>query len=208
MHQPHPPTAVGLVQVGRGDEDRHLFLQQLVEYPPELASRDRIDTVCRLVEEQHFWRVDQRTDQPQFLLHSAREIAGQPPPKGCRVVEGQQPVDFLASAASRLVVDVGVEIDVFDHRQIGVQPEPLAHVADAFFYSLRFADYVVAGDPGVAFAGREDRAEQPHGGRFARPVGADQSEQLPLGHVERQLVDRRERAESFRQALGSDGGHD
>ena len=67
-------AALGLVQVGGGDEDRHLLAEQLVEDPPEVAARDGIDAVGRLVEEQHLRRVDQRAGQPSFCFI---------PPEGC-----------------------------------------------------------------------------------------------------------------------------
>ena len=43
-----------------------------IENPPEIAPRNRIDAVGRLVEQKHFGRVDQRADQAELLLHSAR----------------------------------------------------------------------------------------------------------------------------------------
>ena len=50
---------LGLVEIGRGDEDRHLLAEQLVEDPPEIAARDGIDAVGRLVEEEDLGGVDQ-----------------------------------------------------------------------------------------------------------------------------------------------------
>ena len=91
---------LGLVQIGGGDEDRHLLAEQLVKDPPEVAARDGIDAVGRLVEKQDPRRVDQRAGQPELLLHPAGEVARQPPPERRQVAEGQQPLGPLGACGA------------------------------------------------------------------------------------------------------------
>ncbi len=157
MDQGQAIAALGLVEIGRGDEDRHLLAQQLVEDPPEVAARDGIDAVGRLVQEQHPRRVDQRAGQAELLLHAAGEVARQAAFEGRQVAEGQQPLDPLVAALAGHVVDVGVEVEVLHHGQVGVEPEPLAHVADFVLDRLGLADDVMAGHPGLAAVGVHDR---------------------------------------------------
>ena len=99
-------------------------------------------------------------------------------------------------------------MEVLHHRQIGVQPEPLAHVADALLDPFRFRDHVAARDPGLAAAGVHDGGEQPHRGRLAGPVRPNQTKNLPLGHLERKPIDGRQLAESLGQLVGPDGVHE
>ena len=68
MDQSHAVASVGLVEIGRGDEDRHPLLQQLVEDSPEIAPRHGIDAVRRLVEKQDFRRMDQAQASPSFCF--------------------------------------------------------------------------------------------------------------------------------------------
>jgi hypothetical protein len=58
VDQGHAVAALRLVEIRRGDEDRHPLAQQLVEDPPEVAPRDRVHAVGRLVEEEHPGRMD------------------------------------------------------------------------------------------------------------------------------------------------------
>ena len=71
-------AALGLVQIGGRDQDRHAALAQGVENPPEIPPRDGIDAGRRLVEEEHPRRVDQRANEAELLLHPARELPGEP----------------------------------------------------------------------------------------------------------------------------------
>ena len=50
---------------------------QVVENAPEVAARDRIDAVGRLVEQEHLGRMDQRAHEAELLLHAAGELARQ-----------------------------------------------------------------------------------------------------------------------------------
>ena len=200
-------AALGLVEIGGGDEDRHLLAEQLIEDPPEIAARDGIDAVGRLVEEEHLGRVDRGAGEAEFLFHAAGEIARQAAPKRRQVAEGQQPLGLLPPPAARHVVDVGVEVEVLHHGQVGVQPETLAHVADVFLDRLGLADDVPAGHPGVAGRRVHDGRQQPHGGRLAGAVGPDQAEDFPLRHVEVQIDHGGQIAERLRQVFRADHGH-
>ena len=68
-------AALGLVEVGRGDEDRHPFAQEVVEDPPQVPARHGIDAARRLVEEEDLRRVDERAGEAQLLLHAPRQVA-------------------------------------------------------------------------------------------------------------------------------------
>src|SRR5574338_1645002 len=143
-------TALGLVEVRRRDEDGHALAQELVEDAPEVAARDGVDPIGRLVQEEHLRCVDQGAGKPELLLHPAGEVSGAALLEGRQVAEGQQLLDVLGATGARDLVEIGVEVDVLEHRQVGIEPEALTHVGDALLDRLGFVVNVVAGHPGIA----------------------------------------------------------
>ena len=76
-HERDARAALGLVQVGRGHEDRDALRQELGEQPPEFPARHRVDAGGRLVEQDHGGLVHERAGQRELLLHAARQPVGQ-----------------------------------------------------------------------------------------------------------------------------------
>ncbi len=72
----HARAALGLVEVGRGDDQGEPVGDQLGEQPPELAPGHRVDAGGGLVEQQHLGRVHEGAGERQLLLHAAREAVG------------------------------------------------------------------------------------------------------------------------------------
>ena len=198
MDQSKPVAAFGLVEIRRGDEDRHALAKQLIEDPPEIAPRDGIDAIGRLVEKQHARRVDQGAGQAELLFHSAREIACQAAFEWSQVAEGQQPLHPLVAAFARHVINVGVEVDVLHHGQIGIEPETLAHVANLCFHGLGLADDVMSGDPRLARVGVHDRGQEAHCRSLARAVGPDEAKDFTFGHFERERINGGDSVELLR----------
>jgi hypothetical protein len=52
VHERHAMAALGLVEIRRGEQDRHALGRELGQRVPELAARDRIDAGGRLVQQQ------------------------------------------------------------------------------------------------------------------------------------------------------------
>ena len=203
MDQGQAIAALGLVEIGRGDEDRHLFPQKLIEDPPEVAARDGIDAVGRLVQKEHPRRMHQRAGQAKLLLHSTGEVAGQPAFEGREIAEGQQPPDPLVAALAGDIIDVGVEIDVFHHGQVGVESETLAHVADFGLDRLGRVHDVMSGHPGRAPVGVHDRSQQPHGRRLAGTVRSDEAEDLAFLDGQRKVVQRGKTVKALGEVFGA-----
>ena len=74
--------------------------------------------------------------------------------------------------------------------------------ADRLSYFTRMLHHIVAGNPRPAGRRLEDRGQHAHGGRLPGPVGPQQADQLPLGHLEVELLHRREFIETLGQILG------
>ena len=73
VHQAHAVAALGLVQVGGGHEDGDAVLQKLIQNGPEIAARNRVHAVGRLVQKQNPRAVQQGAHQRQLLFHAAGE---------------------------------------------------------------------------------------------------------------------------------------
>ena len=93
--------ALGLVEVGGGDDGGDAAADHLVHDPPEVAARDRVDAEGRLVEQQHARLVDERAGEAELLLHAAGEGAGQPVAERPEVREGEEALDGGAARSAR-----------------------------------------------------------------------------------------------------------
>src|SRR5690606_10566890 len=96
------------------------------------------------------------------------------------------------------------EADVFQHREILIQGEFLAHVADVLFDVLSLPIYVESGHRGFARRRLGQAAQHPHRRGFARAVGTQETEYLPFVNLKRNFVGCDEIAEPFGQFLGFD----
>ena len=106
-------------------------------------------------------------------------------------------------------MQVGVQVQVFLHAQVFVQPEALWHVADAVLHRLRIGRHVDAQHlkaPGVGLKQPGHHAQQ---GCLACAVRPDEGGQLARAYRHRHIVHRKQRAaarrlEGLAQALGND----
>ncbi len=146
--------------------------------------------------------MDQGAGQAELLLHPAGEIARQAPFERRQVAEGQQPFDLFGTPSSRHAVDVGVEVDVLHHGQIGIEAEALAHVADLFLDRLGLAHRVPPHDPGFTGGRVHDGGEHAHGGGLAGAVRPDEAEDLTLGDGKIEAVHGRKVVETLGQVVG------
>ena len=180
--------------------------RKLVDQVPELAAADRVDARGGLVEEDDRRLVEDRAAQGQPLLPAAREDG-----RRLAAVPGQPrhfdhpllPRPFLFP---RDAVDAAVEVDVLLDGEVLVEREFLAHVADVGFDLFGLGADIEAGHGARAAAGAEDAAEHADGGRLARPVRAQEAEDLALLDLEADAIDGHEVAEPLFQVVDHDGG--
>ena len=117
--------------------------------------------------------------------------------------EGLRQADGFELAGQ--AIKIGEEIEVFLHGQIGIEVEPLRHVADVLFDPLWLAYYVVAGDDRGALGGGERATQHTDGCRLASSIRPDQSEDLPWPNREFQMLHGRDPAVVSCQTTGFDG---
>src|SRR5208283_328227 len=92
IHEPDPRASLCLVEVGCRDEDGDPLPQQVIEDPPEIAPRHRVDASCWLVEKEDFRGMDEGTGEPQLLLHPPGQVACKTALKRGEVAEAQEPL--------------------------------------------------------------------------------------------------------------------
>ncbi len=143
VHRHQPVETRCLLHVGSGYQYAHarLFAPNTVDQPPELASRQRVDAGCGLVEDKEFRIVDQGAAEPQFLFHAAGELTGgttgKRPQAGCL----QQLIDAPFTLLTALAEQTGKKIDILEHRQrrIEIPAQSLGHVGHLWANRLAMA---------------------------------------------------------------------
>ena len=172
----------------RGDDDGHALLGQRGDAPPELATRQRIDTAGRLVEEQDLRLVQERCRHRQTLLDSrlatAPLRAAPVSSSNCSSARSHALCEEPAAQAVR----AAEELEVLAHAEVAVERELLRHVADAL-RGLRPAP--CAGSrrrPRGAAGGRQETAEHAKRRGLAGAVGSEQAEDLAAAHVEADVL--------------------
>ena len=117
-----------------GYENCDTTVGSVVDEFPKLATRGRIDTTCRLVEEHNGWIVENRDGEGQLLF----------PSKGQRAYEAvlvilelqllQQTVCLVCYLSIFHSIDATEQPDILSYCQVFVEREPLRHVADVLLY--------------------------------------------------------------------------
>ena len=206
-HQETEPVALlRLLQVVGGHQDGGAGTGKIVDQPPELAPRHRVDAGSGLIEKQHLRFVQHRGPEGHPLLPASRQLTGGHVPLTLQPAAGQHPVDPRAAQGAGDGVDPGIERQVLADREVVVEGEFLAHVPDP---AQQFAAAQPAGLPRqrhLAGAGLEQPAEHLDGGGLAGTVGSQEPEDLAVAHLQIHLAHRFEVAEVAGERPGGDGG--
>src|SRR5262249_52017105 len=141
----------------------------------------------------------------QPLLHAARPAARERAALALAARELQPPLLASRPPIARHPVDAGEEIEVLLDREVVVERELLGHVAELLPDVLRTQLTDLARQSHLARARRQQAAEHLDRGGLARPVGAEQSVDLAVAHLEIDALDRDEVAECLAQAARADG---
>src|SRR3990170_1016670 len=145
----------------------------------------------------------------ELLLHAARKFAREPARERRQVAEAEQPLDLRRPLLFRHFIEVGVEMEIFEDREVFIQPEPLGHVPDLFLDLLSFRSDGMSGDPCLARRRVHDGCQEPHGRGLARAVRSHEAEQLALVDLKIEIINGDVRAEGFSEVCclySSQGG--
>src|SRR5215831_1374967 len=99
------------------------------------------------------------------------------------------PIDSLLELVAGYFVEGGVKPQVLDDLQIVVQGELLRHVPNVTANPFWRADHVKASDLGAARGWMQQSAQDPDGRRFARTIGAQESEHFTRKGFEGDAID-------------------
>jgi hypothetical protein len=175
---------VGLLQVLRGEEDRHPGPDQLADDVPDRLPAARVQPGGRLVQEQHLRPGDQAHGQVHLAAHAAGE--GLHP---ARRVRGQLE-QFQQLGRTAPPLGPAQPPQPAHQQQVLLRGQPFVHrgeltgQADRAAHRLRLADHVATGHPGRATVRRLQRGQDPHGRRLAGAVGPEQGEHRSAGDGE------------------------
>ena len=142
---------------------------------PQFAARDGVDADAGFIKQQDFRFADQGAGQTKFLLHAAGKLARQPAGKGAEGGKFQQPGEGFFPRLAGHAAQIGVERQVFHHRQIFIQAEFLRHIAEHRVQGAIVGNRVVADDRCAACVGLQQPGEHAHQGGFSRAVRAHQT---------------------------------
>src|SRR3990170_6442922 len=193
-----------LVHVVGRDEHRRPLVPESVDELPELAALPRIRARRRLIQQQQFGPVEDRAAQRQALPPAAGER-----PDELSLTPGESgavdpPGHFHAPLGITEAVDAGVEVQQLRHREVVVETAALAHVTDARADHLRLTGHVKPEDLGAPLGGGHQSAQHPDGRGLARPVGAEEAEDVAALDGEVHVIDRDELPEALGQAFRLD----
>ncbi|GJD99972.1 hypothetical protein GMJLKIPL_1890 [Methylobacterium isbiliense] len=205
MHERDAIAALRLVHEVRGQEDGDaLVAREVDQRPPEGVAGDRIDARGRLVEDEHGGPVQHGHRQLQPLLDPEGQSVGPRVLDRTEVVAVEQLPNPHGPVVRRQMVELGVQFEVLQHRQLAVEREGLRHVADvAARLHVVLADRA-AEQPRVPLRGGQEAGEHLHRGGLAAAVRAEEAEDLAAADAEADVVHRREGAEAPRQVLRLD----
>jgi predicted ATPase len=186
-HRDPAGESAGFLQVLGGEEDGGALGRQLADDRPHRAPAARVQSRCRLVQEDDLRVADQRHRQVQLPAHTAGVGRRQLVRRFHQVEPLQQPRDQLAAGTHAL--QVRHQPQVLPARQQFVHRGELTGHADGRAYLLGRGRHVVPGDahrPGVGF---HQRRQDVHRGRLARAVRAEDGKDRSRGDVEVDAVE-------------------
>ena len=209
MHQRRAMETRRLVHIGGGHHGGDAALaDQGGEDLPEITARDRIDTGRGLIEDDQVGLVDQGADQAQLLLHAPGELFHGPAAERLQAGQAEQPRLALGQGRIGHLTHARQKIDVFLDRQVGIEvlTQPLGHEAEPGLDALGIGVAVNAlaqhaKPPLIEGHHPGDRLEQ---AALARPVGADEPEQIPRRAIEIDAAHGLHRAVGLAQPLDLD----
>ncbi len=178
-----------------GDEDRTALGRQHPHQIPDPEDALRVETVDRLVEEQHLRVAQQGGRDAQALPHAQREALGPP----ARDVLEADDAEHLVDAGGRDARELGEREQVVAGAAPavhGLGVEQRSHLARC----VRQTAEVVAADGHPAGRRPVQAENHPHRRRLARPVGAEEPGDGAGPHLEGKVVHGRLRAIALGQA--------
>ena len=190
IHQQDLRAALGLIEIGGAPNDGHALGRQRTHHPPQLAPRDGIHADGGFVEQQQARAAQQHAGEAELLLHAAGELAGGTRGETGKIREIEQSLEGGAPWRADHVAQVGVQIEVLQHRQILVEAEFLRHVAERPAQRVALRQRIETGHAERSGGRLEKARHQSHQRGLAGAVRSDESGHLTGRHQGGDAVDR------------------
>ncbi len=188
------------------EHDRLAQRRELLDQIPHLDARARVEPIRGLVEDQHFGVVQQRPGDGQALLHALGHRRDEPRTQRTKIGQLHDGVDGALARARLDSVRGREELQVFVHGHALVNLEPIRHEAEQAPNVQGALDHVVAADEHPPLIGLQERRHHAKGGGLPGAVGADEPEDLSLGHLKPDVVEDLHRTEAVGHTLDADHG--
>src|SRR5262245_24128225 len=195
------------VHVVGGHEKREALAAQSEKQNPQIATGHRINARRGLVKVNNLRVVEHGATERETLLPSAGELAGKPVFVWLDGIALHGFFDFLLSFRVFEAVNLRVKAQVLEHREVVIEGELLAHIADAKLHFIGILSHIDAVDYAAAGSEREDPAQHLDDGRFAGAVGAEKSEDFSRLDPKADAIDRRDVSELSNQIFCENGRH-
>src|ERR1035437_9546051 len=198
VHDRHAiAMALRLLQVMGGEEQgRAVVGPQIDEMFPNSVARNRVQPDGRLIEEEHPRPMQRGLGDFQAADHAAGVFGHKAAGVGRQAHELQSLPDARLPLAVWKVVEFSEDEQVLVTGERTVHGDRLRHITDGAPNLDRLGGYGETGHARLARGGRQQRGEHLDGGGLARPVGAEQAEDLAGVDRKGERVNRRKRAEA------------
>src|SRR5690554_1649617 len=194
---------LGLVHEVGDEHDRHALLAHRLDELPHLAAGLRVEARRELVEHGDLRLADQGERDREALLLPTREV-----PVLRVELLGETEAGREGDAVGGVGVERGEQLEGLAHADLGVQLALLELYADPLTQGRAVVGGVETQDADLAVVGRTQPREALDRRRLARPVGAEDPEDLPAADLEGDVVDGDLGAVGLAQVLdGDDWGH-
>ncbi len=183
-----------------------MALTQLADEVARLPDLAGVEPVGRLVEDEEFRLVDEGVGESHALAVAFREGADD------LALDGGEAAGIhrLVHRGLRLAVDEplepGAEAEVFPDAQVGIERHVFRHVADAPTDLDGVLVDVVSRHRRGALGRGEEAGEHAQGRALARAVRPEETDDLPLSHLEGNGVDGGAAGVAFGEVSGFDHG--
>ena len=191
-----------LGKIVRADDDACSPGSEASHAAPDVLPPDGIEPGGRLVEKDQSWRVGQGGGQLKTARPPARELSCSDP----GVLRKFELVDDRLGRRPRPAesVDLGAEAQILEHGQVGVEGEPLRHVAHVLADLPRAATEVEPEHVAMPLVRAEYPREYPKRRGLPATVCSDEAEDLAGPKRERDTLDRHAARIPLSDALESD----
>ncbi len=176
--------SVGLLQILRGQEERHAVPVQLLHVSPHRVAGDWIETGRGFVQEHDARLVDQRTRQVQPALHPARVALHRPVGVFAQGHDFEQVVRPTVCVCVRNSKQPGLQHELFPPRLKVIEADLLECDANRLTDLVRVLEDVQSANLRRPGSRPKQRREHPHGCGLAGTVLTQEAEDLALRYVQ------------------------